>query len=81
MSPLIVVHGMKEPRLCVDMHRVNEAIERKRYPIPIIDEILKDMTGATFFEVRSQVGISSSRAGARLQAAHHIRQTYRAVAI
>ena len=49
VSPLVVVHGKKEPRLCVDMRRANEAIVRERHPIPIIDEILEDMTGATVF--------------------------------
>uniref|UniRef100_A0A3P9MCB8 Gypsy retrotransposon integrase-like protein 1 n=1 Tax=Oryzias latipes TaxID=8090 RepID=A0A3P9MCB8_ORYLA len=49
VSPLVVVHGKKEPRLCVDMRRANEAIIRERHPIPIIDEILENMTGATMF--------------------------------
>ena len=49
VSPLVVVHGKKEPRLCVDMRRANEAIVRERHPIPVIDEILEDMTGATVF--------------------------------
>ena len=49
VSPLVVVHGEKEPRLCVDMCRANEAIVRGRHPIPVIDKILEDLTGVTVF--------------------------------
>lgn len=31
------------------MRRANEAIVRERHPIPVIDEILEDLTGATVF--------------------------------
>ena len=31
------------------MRRANEAIVRERHPIPVIDEKLEDMTGATVF--------------------------------
>lgn len=45
VSPLVVVHGKKEPRR-VDMRKANV---RERHPIPVIDEILEDLTGATVF--------------------------------
>ena len=50
VSPLVVV---PEPdgdiRVCVDMRRANEAIERERHPIPTIEEVLNDLNGSTVF--------------------------------
>ena len=36
-------------RVCVDMRRANEAIERERHPIPTIEEVLHDLNGSTVF--------------------------------
>ncbi|XP_046748852.1 uncharacterized protein K02A2.6-like [Diprion similis] len=36
-------------RMCVDMRRANEAIERERYPIPTVDEVLQDLNGSQYF--------------------------------
>ena len=36
-------------RLCLDMRRANEAIERVRYPIPTVDEVLQSLNGSTVF--------------------------------
>ena len=36
-------------RVCVDMRRANEAVERKRHPIPTIEEVLHDLNGSTVF--------------------------------
>ena len=36
-------------RVCVDMRRANEAIEREGHPIPTIEEILYDLNGSTVF--------------------------------
>lgn len=50
VSPIVVVHkNGGDIRICVDMRRVNEAVVHERYPIPTIDEILEDMTGAEWF--------------------------------
>ena len=38
-----------EIRLCVDMRRANEIVQRKRHPIPTIDEVLLDMNQSTVF--------------------------------
>ncbi|CAB4019152.1 Retrovirus-related Pol poly from transposon, partial [Paramuricea clavata] len=38
-----------EVRICVDMRRVNTAVIRERYPIPTVEEILQDLTGACVF--------------------------------
>lgn len=41
VSPLVVVGKADgEPRLCLDLRRVNEAVLRERYPMPIVDEYL-----------------------------------------
>ena len=42
----LVVVALKpsgEIRLCVDMHRGNEAIIRERLPIPTVDEVLEEV--------------------------------------
>ena len=36
-------------RLCVDMRRANKAVKRERHPMPTIDDVLHEMTGAVFF--------------------------------
>ena len=36
-------------RICVDMRRANEAIQREKLPIPTVDEVLKEMNGSTVF--------------------------------
>ena len=36
-------------RICVDMRRVNEAIQREKLPIPTVDEVLGEMNGNTVF--------------------------------
>ena len=50
VSPLLVA---PKPdgyiRVCVNMKRANEAIERERHPIPTIEEILYDLNGFTVF--------------------------------
>lgn len=41
VSPLVVVGKANgEPRVCLDLRRVNEAVMRERYPMPIVDELL-----------------------------------------
>ena len=50
LSPLVVLNNKTgDIRVCVDMHRANEAVVRERHPIPTIDEILEDMSGAVVF--------------------------------
>ena len=36
-------------RLCVDMRRANTAVKRERHPMPTIDDVLHEMTGAAVF--------------------------------
>ena len=50
VSPLVVVPKPSgEVRICVDMRRVNTAVIRERFPIPTIEDILQDLTGASVF--------------------------------
>ena len=50
VSPLVVVPKPDgDIRICVDMRKANEAIERERHPIPTIEEVLHDLNGSTVF--------------------------------
>ncbi|XP_062538768.1 uncharacterized protein K02A2.6-like [Armigeres subalbatus] len=41
VSPLVVVGKANgEPRVCLDLRRVNEAVLRERHPMPVVDELL-----------------------------------------
>ncbi|XP_055621974.1 uncharacterized protein K02A2.6-like [Toxorhynchites rutilus septentrionalis] len=41
VSPLVVVgKASGEPRICLDLRRVNEAIVRERFPMPVVEEYL-----------------------------------------
>ena len=44
VSPIVLVSKQNdEIRLFVDMRKANEAIIRKRYPIPTVDEVLQSL--------------------------------------
>ena len=50
VNPVVIVPKANgEIRLCVDMRRANEAIQRVRHPIPTVDELLQSMNGSTVF--------------------------------
>lgn len=50
VSPLVVVPKPDgDTRVCVDIRRANEAIERERHPIPTIEEVLHDVNGSKAF--------------------------------
>lgn len=41
VSPLVVVGKANgEPRICLDLRRLNEAVMRERHPMPVIDDFL-----------------------------------------
>lgn len=41
VSPLVVVGKANgEPRICLDLRRVNEAVQRERHPMPLIEDFL-----------------------------------------
>lgn len=51
VSPAVPVikRKTKEIRLCVDLRRVNKAVERHRYPLPVLEEILNEVKGSQWF--------------------------------
>ena len=48
-SVVIVPKDNGDIRLCVDMTQANQAIMRRRYPIPTVDEVLHTMKGSKVF--------------------------------
>lgn len=41
VSPLVIVgKASGEPRICLDLRRLNEAVVRKRFPMPLVEEYL-----------------------------------------
>ncbi|XP_062537929.1 uncharacterized protein K02A2.6-like [Armigeres subalbatus] len=58
VSPLVVVGKANgEPRICLDLRRVNEAILRERHPMPVIDDFLARI-GPNMF--RSKLDVKDS---------------------
>ena len=52
VSGLVVApkhNNLSEVRVCGDYRQANKAIKRERHPIPTVDELLQDMSGATKF--------------------------------
>lgn len=49
ISPMVVVPKANDVRICVDMRRANEAIDRENYPLPTIDDFLPHMNEANWF--------------------------------
>jgi hypothetical protein len=54
-APIVVVpkrtSGTEAPkiRLCVDLSRLNDSVEREKYSLPTIDQLLAGLAGATVF--------------------------------
>ena len=50
VNPVVVVpKSQGDIRLCVNMHRANEAILREGHPIPTVDEIVQSLNGSRVF--------------------------------
>ena len=50
VSPLVAVpKSNNDLRICIDMRRANEAVQRERHPIPTVEELLQDFNEATVF--------------------------------
>ena len=50
VNPVVVVpKSGGDIRLCIDMRRANQAIQRERHPIPTVDEIMKSLNGSKVF--------------------------------
>ncbi|XP_055590487.1 uncharacterized protein K02A2.6-like [Uranotaenia lowii] len=58
ISPMVVVpKDRNDIRLCINMKYPNQAIQRKHFPLPIIETFLNSLRGATVF---SRLDISSA---------------------
>lgn len=49
ISPMVVVPKVNDVRICVDMRRANEAIDRENYPLPTIEDFIPHMNNANWF--------------------------------
>lgn len=49
ISPVVVVPKENDVRICVDMRRANEAVERENYPLPVIEDFLPHLGQAKWF--------------------------------
>ena len=50
ISPIVAVpKGDESVRICVDMRKANQAIQRVRHPIPTVDDVNLQLTGAKVF--------------------------------
>jgi len=50
VSPVVIIpKNDGDIRLCVDMRQANRAIQRTRYPIPTVDEVLQEMNNSKYF--------------------------------
>ena len=60
VSPVVIIpKPNNDIRLCIDMRRANEAIQRERHPIQTVDEVLQELsTSKIFSEIDMQWGIS-----------------------
>jgi transposase InsO family protein len=48
-APIVVVPKRTGIRLCVDLSRLNESVQREQYSLPVIDQLLAQLAGATVF--------------------------------
>ena len=55
VSPIEVAPKKTEICICVDMRAANQAIERERYPVPTVEDLIVDLNGATVF---SKIGLN-----------------------
>ena len=46
---VVVPKASGKVRICVDLTKLNESVRRERHPLPAVDQILAQLTGAKFF--------------------------------
>lgn len=49
ISPLVIVPKQGDIRICVDMRRANEAVDRENHPLPTMEDFLPELGTAVFF--------------------------------
>lgn len=49
VSPVVVVPKGDDVRICIDMRRANEAVERENHPLPTIEDFLPHLAKAKIF--------------------------------
>lgn len=49
ISPLVVVPKGDDIRICVDMRRANQAVDRENHPLPTIDDFMTELQDAVVF--------------------------------
>lgn len=49
VSPVVVVPKGDDIRICADMRRANEAVERENHPLPTIEDFLPSLAKAKVF--------------------------------
>lgn len=49
ISPVVVVPKGDDVRICIDMRRANEAVERENHPLPTIEDFLPHLAKAKIF--------------------------------
>lgn len=57
VSPLVVVPRNDDIRICVDMRRANEAVQRENHPLPTFEDFLPHLNQA---EIYSKIDIKSA---------------------
>jgi hypothetical protein len=58
VSPLVVVpKANSDIRICVDMRCANKAVQKERFPMPNIEDIIQQMNGSSVF---SRLDLSQS---------------------
>lgn len=49
ISPVVVAPKGDDIRLCIDMRRANEAVERENYPLPTMEDFLPHLNKGKIF--------------------------------
>ena len=63
-NPIVLVKKDGKPRLCLDFRKLNSLTEVHKYPIPLVDECLENISGCKYismFDLRSgflQIGVA-----------------------